>query len=167
MAKIIGASISRLTDYAIRLSKMGNKSFTKRALKRAVYEGAGVIADEIKKNLNALPTEDYRLLKPGEKFNGLPISQKNDLLESFGLSKIQEDVNGNLSTKVGFGDYGSHPTKKYPLGLPNPLLARAVESGSSVREKHPFVRPAVTAKRGAAVKAMERVLDEEIKKVMK
>lgn len=166
MAKIIGAAISGLTDYAIRLSKLGDKSFAERALKRAIHEGANVIANEIKRNLNALPTEAYRKLKPGEKFDGLPQSQKKDLIDSFGLTAIEQDRNGVWNTKAGFDGYGSHATKKYPEGLPNQLLARSVESGSSVREKRPFVRPAVTAKRTETVRTMERVLDEEIIKIM-
>ena len=46
------------------------------------------------------------------------------------------------------------------------MIARSVESGSSVRDKHPFVRPAVNAAKAEALKACEKVIDEETKKIM-
>ena len=58
------------------------------------------------------------------------------------------------------------PTKQYPKGLPNQLLARAIESGSSVRQKKPFVRPAVTATKKQAIAEMEKIIDEEVEKSM-
>lgn len=50
--------------------------------------------------------------------------------------------------------------------MPNQLKARVMESGSSTIRKRPFVRPAVNAKRKEAEAAMERVINEEIKKTM-
>ena len=44
--------------------------------------------------------------------------------------------------------------------------ARSLESGSSIANKRPFVRPAVNASRPAAEEAMAKVLDEEIEKIM-
>ena len=88
------------------------------------------------------------------------------MADSFGLTPIERDKNGFLHTKAGFDGYGSHPTKQYPQGVPNQLLARAVESGSSAREKTPFVRPAVTKTKKAAVEAMQAEIDKEIKKLI-
>lgn len=46
------------------------------------------------------------------------------------------------------------------------MIARAVESGTSLRKKHPFVRPAVKSSRKAAEQAMIETADKEIKKIM-
>ena len=121
--------------------------------KKAVYAGAKVVADKIRQNLNAL--------------NVTPELQKQDLIDSFGIAPFDTDEKGVVNTKAGFDGYGSRPTKKYPKGLPNQLLARAIESGTSFRKKQPFVRPAVNAAKKQAIKEMERVVNEEVKKALK
>ena len=134
-------------------------------LKKAVAAGAAVIADQIKANLEALPEEDFRKLGEGETFHGLPAGQKKDLVDSFGLAPIAKDKNGFIHTKAGFDGYGSFPTNTYPEGVPNQLLARSVESGSTVRQKMPFVEPAVKVKRREAVETMNDVLEDEFKSI--
>lgn len=134
-------------------------------LKKAVAAGAAVIANQIKANLEALPEEDFRKLGEGETFHGLPAGQKKDLVDSFGLTPIAKDKNGFIHTKAGFDGYGSFPTNTYPDGVPNQLLARSVESGSTVRQKMPFVEPAVNVKRREAVEKMNDVLEDEFKTI--
>lgn len=130
-------------------------------LEKAVAAGAAVVADQIKANLEALPEEEFRKLGEGEIFHGLPTGQKRDLVDSFGLTPIEKDKNGFIHTKAGFDGYGSFPTNAYPEGIPNQLLARSAESGSSVRQKTPFVEPAVKATRDEAVDTMNKVLEDE------
>lgn len=163
MAKI---TFSATGDYALALERYQSAADGGKMLERAVASGAAIVADQIRSNLQALPEEKSRRLQPGETFHGLPKNQKQDLADSFGLTPIGRDKNGFLHTKAGFDGYGSHPTKQYPQGVPNQLLARAVESGSSAREKTPFVRPAVTKTKKAAVEAMQAEIDKEIKKLI-
>lgn len=151
-------------EYAMKLSKLA--SDYDEIAKKAIYEGAKVVADRIKINIRSLPTDTFRYLKEGEIFKGVPDSQKSDLIESFGITPIDRDREG-WNAKMGFDGYGSIPTQKYPLGLPNQLLARSIESGSSVRKKAPFVRPAVNAMKKEAIDRMNHVIEEETKNVMK
>ena len=135
-------------------------------LEKAVTAGAAVVADQIKANLEALPEEEFRKLGEGEIFHGIPTGQKRDLVDSFGLTPIEKDKYGFIHTKAGFDGYGSFPTKEYPEGVPNQLMARAVESGSSVRQKTPFVEPAVKATRKEAVETMNAVIEDEFKSII-
>ena len=151
-------------EYALKLSKL--YGHCDEVSKKAIHDGAEIVADAIKANLKALPEEAFRYLQKDDKFTGVPEKQKKDLIESFGITKISLDKEGNLNTKLGFDGYGKMPTKKYKKGLPNQLLARAIESGSSVREKYPFVRPAVKAKKEAAIEKMGKTITEEIAKIM-
>lgn len=160
MAKM---AIKGLDQYAKMLDKLGAEA--PEIAKKAVYSGAEVLADEVKRRLTALPEEKMRYLQPGEKFSGVPENQKQDLIDSMGVATISQDENGNTNTKIGFGGYGKHPTKKYPKGLPNALLARSIESGSSVRKKIPFVRAAVNAVKKKAQKAMGDTVEKEISKI--
>ncbi len=162
MAKL---TFSKASDYGLRLERMEDVFRSRQISEKAVAAGAEIVADEIRNNLEQLPTDEYRRLEDGEIFHGIPEGQKRDLLDNFGLTPIDSDKNGFLHTKAGFDGYGSFPTNAYPKGVPNLLLARAVESGSSVRQKTPFVEPAVKATRKAAVEAMEKVIDDELKKI--
>lgn len=151
-------------EYALKLSRLATNS--DEIAKKAIYAGAKVVADKIKLNLEALPEERFRHLKGADIFVGLPKQQKEDLIESFGITPIKRDENG-WNAKIGFDGYGNYPTKKYPRGVPNQLLARAIESGSSVRKKMPFVRPAVNATKNKALAEMRKIIDNEIEKQMK
>ena len=131
--------------------------------KEIVMAGAQPLADEIRNGIESLPGDVFRRLTEGEEFSGLPSGSRKDLLNNFGIAPPGVDKNGNTNTKVGFKGYGSYPTKKYPKGLPNALLARAIESGSSVRKKSPFVRKAVNKKRKIAIEKMQEKIEEKIK----
>lgn len=157
--------IQGLDEYAVALSRLGKASDA--IAKKAVYAGAGIVADQIRRNLSALPEEKFRFLRGEDTFTGTPERQKKDLLESLGITEIDIDNQGDWNAKIGFDGYGSIPTKNYPQGLPNQLVARAIESGSSVRQKTRFVGPAVNAKKKEAQQEMGRIVDEEMKKSMK
>lgn len=134
--------------------------------KKAIYDGAGVVMDAIKAEIAALPEEPNRLLRPGEQYNVVTKTQKEGLKNSFGLSAMQRDQAG-INTKVGCEGYiPNTASRKYPKGLPAPMLARSIESGSSVRQKNAFVRRATNSSRGKAGAAMGETVDREIGKIM-
>ena len=106
--------------------------------KKQSMPGAKVVADRISTNIP---------------------KDTGDLAESFGVTPITMDENGDWNAKIGFDGYDRD-------GVPNQLKARAIESGTSRLIKRPFVRPAVNATRAKAQAEMKRVIDEEIKKTM-
>lgn len=163
MARI---TFKRGSEYALKVQQLERHFMKDEPLEKAVKAGAEIVADKIRDNLNALPEEEFRRLGEGETFSGLPEGQKRDLQDSFGLTPIEKDKNGFIHTKAGFDGYGSFPTNAYPEGIPNQLLARSVESGSSVRQKTPFVEPAVKATRKQAVEAMNDVIEDELKSIL-
>lgn len=131
-----------IDNYASQIRKLSNNATE--IIGRAVYEGANIVADEIKSGINGLPS------KTGVTKQGLE--------SGFGISRMQDD-NGYLNVKTGFEGYNAN-------GVANVLMARIFESGTSKVPKRPFVRPAVTRAKPKAEKRMEEVLDEEIKKLM-
>ena len=153
-----------MKEYAEYLQRIGAN--TREICGAGVYAMAEVVTDKIRANLDALPTVDeaeavasYR----GKKKANLTSSQKKGLQKGLGVSPMEND-NGYWNVKVGFDGYNKVKTKKYPNGQPNVMIARATESGSSVREKMPFVRTAVTAATKPAIQAGQAAIDEEIKK---
>lgn len=161
MAKI---TFPGLKDYELMLSRL--EGVTDDMIGRAVYAGAGIVADAVKQGIQSLPivtgygTESNPL--PG----GVTSAQKAGLIDGFGISKLRDD-NGYLNVKLGFDGYNRTRTEKYPQGQPNQLVARGVESGTSWKQKKPFIRPAVTRFRKPAEAEMKRVIDEEIEKIVK
>lgn len=102
----------------------------------AVFDGAGIVADEIKARLEQNLNSPRSVSRHGGKFDRKTTEPTGDLLASFGVAPIKRDENGNVNTKVGFHGYDRK-------GVANQLKARAMESGTSKLRKRPFVRPAL------------------------
>lgn len=153
-----------LEDYAIQINRLSLRS--PNICSKAVYEMANIVANEIKEQLNSLPAEPdpegLKAWKEGRKAK-LTVGEKKALIDGFGISPMQRD-DGFYNVKVGFDGYDNVETQSYPNGRPIVMIARAVESGSSVREKTPFVRPAVNRARKNAIDACDRIINEEMKK---
>lgn len=149
-----------LEEYARKLSDLALKSRDVGA--QALYAGANILADQIRRNLEALPTRPSTSSEGG----GVPKAQKQALLDSFGITQIRDD-DGYLNLKMGFDGYNGIKTRMYPKGQPNAMIAASVESGSSVQQKYPFVRPAIKQKKKECIDAIAAVIDKETAKIMK
>lgn len=154
-------------EWALKLSQLGERAGA--VAKKAIYPAAGLLADRIKANIQALPEEGFRFLQDGEKFKGVPSTHVWSLLKGLGISSIKRDKDMNWYARVGFSGYASPATKskKYPKGLRVVMLAASIERGSSVRKAHPFVKPAVKTAEKEAISLMQQVIDEETEKIMK
>lgn len=159
MAKwIVGKGLDSYISYLQKIDAV-----TDEAIGEAVYEMAKVVADSVRSGIQALPTVSNRAniatYKKG--YSRLSDEEKQGLLDGFGVSPMQDD-GGYINVKLGFDGYNSVKTKKYPKGQPNALIARVTESGSSYREKTPFIRPAVNASKKQAEQAGQMKNDEKI-----
>lgn len=131
---------------------------------KVVYGMADIVADAVREEINALPAEpDVEALKSWSKDTRAPLTvkEKKGLQKGFGITKMLEE-DGYYHVKLGFDGYNDIKTKKYPKGQPNVMIARAIESGSSIRDKHPFIRPATNKSRKSAEKRAQTIIDEEI-----
>lgn len=137
------------------------------AAKMAVYDGAAIIADQIRDNLTALPavTEGEALAAYNKgKHVGISIKQKKALLDSLGIADIEVAVN-DINTHIGFDGYNDIQTERWPSGQPNTMIARSIESGTSFMQKQPFMRTAVNSKKGAAQAKMAETFEKRIKEI--
>lgn len=157
---------SGLDEYTARLKRLADPKEYSQYIGKAVYVGAGIIADAVRANIQSIPTT--RSSAPGTPENpidGIAPAQKAGLLNGFGVSPMQ-DSNGYYNVKIGFNGYNSIRTPKYPSGQPNAVIARSVESGTSFRKKHPFVAPAVKAAKERAETMISETLDAAINDIM-
>lgn len=163
MAKI---SFKGLKDYEQRLSKMADRKEIERIAGKAIYEGAAIMADEIKAGINGLPVVTGYGTESDPLPGGVTAVQKDGLIKGLGIAPMQDD-SGFLNVKIGFDGYNRTKTEKYPQGQPNQLVARGVESGTSWKQAHPFIKPAISRARKRTEKRMAETIDEEIKKLQK
>lgn len=131
----------------------------------AVYEGAKIIADEIRENIKKMPV-DERHGTPQEPVRGVTRKQKAGLLDGLGIARMKDD-NGFRHVKIGMDGYNGVKTKAFPNGQPNALIIRSAETGSSFRKKTPVIAPAIKAKKAEAEKRMAEVIEQKIKEVTK
>lgn len=125
-----------LDEYARSLQRM-SKDLDK-IIKQSTYPAAGLVADEIKKNV----PED-----------------SGELKSSLALTQYKEK-DGFVYTTVTFAGYDNKDT-------PNLLKARVLEHGTSKgRRAAPFIRPAVNRVKKQAEQLIAQRLDEKIKEYM-
>lgn len=152
-----------LEEYEAQLLKL--RGLTEQMIGEAIYEGAAIVADEVKKGIESLPIDD-RYATGSTMLHGITQEQKQGLLDGFGIASMQNE-NGYLHVKLGFNGYNSMKTKNFPNGQPNSMIARSVNSGSSFRQRIPFVDNAVTSAKSRAEEKMKQKLDEAIEKAIK
>lgn len=159
MAKL---KMQGLEKYEQQLLKL--KNISREAIGQAIYEGAGIVADQVMANIQSLPVDERGYTKEGT-LHGVTSLQKAGLAEGFGIAKLQ-DEGGYAHVKLGFNGYNGVKSKRYPNGQPNSMIARSVNSGSSFRDRIPFVDNAVNAKKSAAEQAMIKKFDSVISKAL-
>lgn len=158
-------------EYERALSRLGGQ--TEEIAKQGVYVAAKIVADAIKDALKGLPVVEGDIKglppvgTPESPLTGVSRKQKEDLIDSMGIPPIEMNHDGYIETKIGWDGYGSIPTKKYPKGVPNQMLIRSIESGTSFRKKNPVIRRAVTKSKKAAIEALNAEIEKAIGKEMK
>ena len=126
------------------------------SIRRAVYKGAGVVADAIRASINSLPVDNDT---KKDVRSGPTSEEKDGLAAGFGISKMK-DEDGYINVKLGFA--GRNVKKKA-----NVQVARNLESGTSWLAKNPFIRQAVNSSKKKCEETIAEALDEEIKKSTK
>ena len=146
------------------LAKLGNLEFAAPGLVgQAIYEGAKVVADQVRAEIEALPTaESKRVATPRDPTQ----VEKDGLLDGLGIATKKND-GGYINVKVGMEGYNTDKTKKYPKGKPNAMIARSIESGSTVMKRNAFISRAVNKTKKDAEAAMQKVIEEGIEKIVK
>ena len=148
-----------IDTYIADLTKLFNDS--EEICKRSAYEGARIVADKCRAGIEGLPVRSYS--KRSGMVSGVTASQKEGLLAGLGIAHFRND-GGFINVKIGMDGYNSTKTKQFPNGQPNALIIRSLESGTSFRARNPVITKATNAARGPAEAAIQKQMDEEIKK---
>jgi len=127
-----------IDEYIKKLQALGDD--IEGSCKRAIYPAAGLVIEAIKANT---PTD----------------GTAGGLRDSMALRTFKSE-DGYIHTEVAFEGVDEK-------GHPNAVKARVLESGSSTRQKHPFIRPALNQvkKQAEAIIAaeFEKICEEKMK----
>ena len=150
------------SKYIQRMNELAEES--DEIMGRTLYEGAKIIADEIRASIQNLPVRDSKKrYSPDNPAPSITQAQKDGLLSGLGISHM-DSSEGVWNIKIGMDHYNSTVTKRWPNGQPNAMILRSLESGTSFLKKNPIIAKTVRANREKADQAMGKKLDEEIAK---
>lgn len=161
MAQRIIAPKADLDNLINDLERLSAES--KMIVEAGVYDGAGVVADEYRRQIEAVPVDNWGYARNDEVLHGITDAQKAGLLEGMGIAPFKRSLNTS-QTKIGISGYNNVQTKKYPNGQPNILIARSICAGTSFRQKFDFAGRAKRGSRQKALETMETTLKKEIAK---
>ena len=162
-----------------KLEKAGDRALGVGA--RALYKGAGVVADAISSGARSIATEPFKYAGGGTKRK--PSPEEKAILNAAGAAGIAKfDKNGlSVNTAVGYNRSGyaqvnwNHMSNKartkYKIkgggnAKPVAVIANAINSGTSFMEKQPFIRKAITKSKGAAQSAMEATIEQLVEQIL-
>ena len=118
---------------------------------QALYDGAGIMADEIKKGAASIKTAPFHYAREGTR---LPSPEEKAIVEaaSAGIAKFDKGAD-SVDTSVGYRNagYAMLGGKEKPI----PQIVNAINSGTSFMQKQPFVRKAAKNGQNKAIQAMK------------
>ena len=131
------------------MAELGDKA--KDVANGALYEGAGVMANAITQAVNGIKTAPFQYAAGGRTRLPSP-EEKAALTGKTGIARFRdtgEEVNTlvGINPRSGYADVNG--TRK-----PIPLIARAINSGTSFMQKQPVIRKAVRQNKKAAEDAI-------------
>ncbi len=121
-----------------KLSRLGDR--TDEIAGKVLQAGGEVVLEKVRSNLNGV----------------LSGKSTGELAGSLGLSPAKVNNKGGHDVKIGF----SEPRRG--AGTSNAKVATVLEYGRSGQRPRPFMKPAKTKSRQAAIDAMTRKFDEEV-----
>ena len=148
--------VSGMEELIAKMGQLEDKGRDVAAL--GLYEGAAVVADSISSAVHGIATEKFRYTKWGQR---LPSPEEKSLLAGArrGVAKFKKSKT-NVNTSVGMQNagYGDLAGKTKPI----PVIANAINSGTSFMKPQPFFRQAVEQSAGAAAAAIESGIESRL-----
>jgi hypothetical protein len=131
----------------------------------ALYDGAGVVADEISRGARGISTIPFRYAAGGRMRD--PSPEEKEALISAGAAGIAKfDKTGNeVNTSVGYNrsGYVSIKGKIKPVAV----IANAINSGTSFMKKQPFIRNARDKAKDQATEVITQKVTSLVEEILK
>lgn len=144
MAKI---EIKMPEDFLLKLSRLGNQTDT--IIPKVLEAGGEVVLAKAKSNLSSVVGRNTTVKS----------RSTGELENALGLSKARQNRKGDWDVKVGFAE------PRRGKGDSNAKIANIIEYGRHGQPPKPFMKPARTQSRSAAVEAMKDKFEQEMERV--
>ena len=153
--------VDGMAEISEMLSKMEKQAPAIAA--QALYEGAGIMADEVKKGAEAIRTAPFQYAREGVR---LPSPEEKEIVmkAAAGIAKFNKGAD-SVDTSVGYRNagYAMLGDKQKPI----PQIVNAINSGTSFMQKQPFVRKAASQGAPKAIRAMKAKIEEAFEAITK
>ena len=141
MAKV---EIKMPEEFLLKLSKLGDQTDT--IIPEVLEAGGEVVLDKVRSNLSSVVGKGTKVKS----------RSTGELESSLGLSPAKQKRDGSgWDVKVGFAEPRSG-------GGSNAKIANTLEYGRHGQPPKPFLKPAKSASKNAAIEAMKAKLQEEV-----
>ena len=130
---------------------------------QALYDGAGVMAEELKRSARTIRTAPFKYAREGTR---LPSPEEKAIVEAAEAGIAKFDKSGTeVDTAVGYRNagYAELNGKVKPV----PVIVNAINSGTSFMRKQPFVRKAAKSGGTKAEKAMKDKIESAVDAITK
>lgn len=131
---------------------------------QALYDGAGIMAGEIRKGAESIRTAPFKYATHGS--TRLPSPEEKEIVVAAGAGIAKFSKNGTeVDTSVGYRNagYAMLGKKQKPI----PQIVNAINSGTSFMQKQPFVRKAASQGAPKAIRAMKAKIEEAFEAITK
>ena len=133
---------------------------------QALYDGAGVMADEVNKGAESIKTAPFKWASRRRGETRLPSPEEKAIVQEAAAGIARFDKNGTeVNTSVGFRNAGYAQLKGKTV--PIPKIVNAINSGTSFMSKQPFIRKAARSGASKAMNAMKATIEEAFEKMKK
>jgi hypothetical protein len=160
-----GVKVKDLSDYTKMLNNLGGLAETNRVCKTALFDGAAIIADAVRAEIEALPVDNKAYGTPDHPISTVTGAEKAGLLHGFGLAPMKDD-RLKWTTQAGWDGYNVVRTRAYPSGQANAMIASGVENGTSWRKPNHFITRAKRKVLEKANAAMAAAAENTIRQIM-
>lgn len=151
-------NVDGMAEISEMLDKMAESAQAVAA--RALYDGAGIMADEINKGAESIKTAPFRYARTGKGETRLPSPEEKQIIQTAAAGIAKFNKNGTeVDTSIGFRNAGYAELKGKTV--PIPKIVNAINSGTSFMKKQPFVRKASKAAAPKAMEAMRKKIEAE------
>ena len=134
-------------DFLLAVAKLGEK--TDEIIPKVLEAGGEVVLAKVKSNLQSVIGKNTKVES----------RSTGELVGALGMSKARQNRKGDWDIKIGFAE------PRGGSGDSNAKIANIIEFGKSGQPAKPFLKPARSSSKKAAVAAMTAKLEEEVGKI--
>lgn len=132
---------------------------------QALYDGAGLMADELTKGANTIQTAPFKWASRSRGETRMPSPEEKQIVLDAGVGIAKFKKSGaEVDTSVGYRNAGY--AKLAGKTRPIPVIVNSINSGTSFMKKQPFVRRTARAAAAKVTAKMKQTIEAAWNKLL-